>query len=108
MLLTNRKRDTPPEFHEWYLAKSSVIKNRQDRKLANLANLSVLVAGIDMLLGLSKGGKQGGPEALWLTPGGGQQPVKSGIPDQWSRNNSIVRRKRARLSPPRSPPFTAA
>lgn len=28
------------------------------------------------------------------TLGGGQQPVKCGIPDQWSPNNVIVRRKR--------------
>lgn len=28
------------------------------------------------------------------TVGGGQQPVKCGIPDQWSPNNGIVRRKR--------------
>lgn len=33
-------------------------------------------------------------EALWLTPRGGQRPVKSGIPDQWSLNNGIVRWKR--------------
>lgn len=33
-------------------------------------------------------------EALWLTPRGRQRPVKSGIPDQWSLNNGIVRRKR--------------
>lgn len=34
-------------------------------------------------------------EVLRLTLRGGQRPVKSGIPDQWSRNNCIVRRKRA-------------
>lgn len=38
-------------------------------------------------------------EVLRPTPGGGQRPVKSGIPDQWSRNNGIVRRKRAASTP---------